>query len=333
MKRAQALTALLSFSVVACISHADEKEFDGSESTSFGDPLNWTPQGVPTAHTRITIPEDKTCTVDDDDYTVDSVVIEKHPTNPLVFGVLVIKSGYTLSLENDEDTCGSCVEQDIDHIVDGDVRIESEATLYFLDEEHVITGAGAITGFAEDSTFRVASGAQVTRQLATDQKGIRGTLKILGGPTGQAARLFVNEGLVYSAGGHITLGPTVDLQDIEGARWMLECGDPDGDNEPQPGVMTFQRQELGLLGDFREVRGSPGIFEFEQSIKTCGTYYKWGCGTVVLSTDKTFAYAFFDGGLNTCPDDSDTGTGGCNDPLTITDVDYPDPDDCPGVPE
>ena len=263
---------------------------------------------------EFTIPPDKTCYVEDD-YTIDSFVIEKDGGD---IGVLIIEEGNTLSVENDEDQCATCSEQDIDHIVDGEMIIEDDAALVFLDEDHLIEGTGAITGETTDSTFQVNAGAEVTSQLAVADMGIRGSLDMVGGPTGAAARVFINEGLVFSPGGHINLGPTLDLEDIQGAVWMVACGDPDGLGL-QSGEMQFKRQELGLLGDFREPRNEPGEFIFDASVKTCGTYFRWGCGGITINNSSTFSYASFDGGSIPCPNPKDVdGTeDDCEDPWVV----------------
>ncbi len=246
---------------------------------------NWIPSGIPAGTDRVEIPTGKTCDIQAN-AIADTIVVAST-------AVLNIHPGYTLTLENDTEHSGFPDDSDIIGTVVLLVNNPPTAggSIAFTAHEHHLLGDGAIRG--QNPTLckiTIAAGIKVRNFLAGSGKGIRGSMTIEG-LTGGTNGKFRNDGLVEAdAKGTITLASTTILEDASGADWSI------GDCYSS---MVFNRESLGLLGDFFGYSGAGGQFVFNESIKTCGTYTRH-CSNIDVGSGKTFSYVIFVDGAGSC---------------------------------
>lgn len=285
--------------------HAEIKEFDADDNPSgaFHIAANWDPPGVPDAGDRIVILADKTCNIEED-AEADTMEIKLH-------GILRIKDGATLTLDNDDHiihVCAppgpTCVHSD-KSIIDGELiifgqSVGGDAVLEFVNATHEISGGGRIFGLggADFAHIVIATDIKLVNKLATDDGGIRGAMTITGETGGTNRGILRNEGIVSTSAGLILVDDERLLIDaaIESTSdgvWVTDC----------TGVMQFNFGSTSLQGLFTDEFvefGSPleglngGIFKFFEDVRTCGTYRRVAEGQVNVD-NAVFQYANFDG--------------------------------------
>ncbi|MFM9996289.1 MAG: G8 domain-containing protein [Phycisphaerales bacterium] len=281
--------------VVVCLAasaSATTKTFVPS-SGIWNDVNNWSPSGLPTVNDNVVIPGGKVCNVDITTATAQTME---------VYGTLNIQPGKKLTL----DLYTSNVP--LDSIVDGIVTLVHDntgfGTLTFAQGTHTVTGDGRIAGQEVTCTIEVGSSSILTNELAGSGEGIRESLTIRGlTASGQTNGTFVNQGLVEAVG-HLTLHADTILDDDGTGLWKaVSCKT----------VLQFDRQALGLDGDFQLGCGSK--FLFNASIKTCGTLIYNSTG-IDVENSATFQYAAFSG--SQANPGSATPPVTCNNPWTVS---------------
>ena len=287
---------------------ADIKTFEPS-SGSWHTPEDWAPDGVPTASDRAVIPSGKTCNIDSANAIADTIVVAST-------GVLNINPGRTLTLENNNNNIDSAPD---DHEINGEVRLLQDTgtpptaggTLAFTSLDHRVDGDGKIEGHSETlCKITSAAGSKVINRLDASLQGVRGSLTVEG-LTGATNGKFRNEGLVEVAGDGIVLASTTILEDTSGALWSIRAC---------KGRMTFNRESLGLNGNFFHTYNLHGQFVFNESVKTCGTYTR-NCGGIVIASGRTFKFVSFVDGSGSCGNPGSAGGADpptCNDPFVVS---------------
>ncbi len=283
---------------------------NGSSTGDFNVAVNWNPDVVPDAGDRIVIPDGKTCNVNVDS-EADTVEIEDG-------GNLTIKSSQTLTLDNDDHnfhTCTfpsqTCSSVD-DSIIDGELTIAGssggDAVLEFVNATHKISGSGMIFGaLGQDfSQIEIATDIKLVNRLATFGGGIRGGMTITGLTGGSNRGILRNEGIVSTSAAMVfetndDLVIDAAIEDNTDAIWVTDC----------LGTMEFKHGSINLVGEFTdEFTGysassgnDGGTFKFLEDVRTCGTYWRFGCGGIDVES-ASFKYANFKSG------------GGCTNPDT-----------------
>lgn len=278
---------------------ADTITFDGNGNSTgnFDVAVNWNPDGVPDAGDRIVIPDGKTCKVNVDS-EADTVEIEDG-------GTLVIESGETLTLDNDDHnfhTCTfpahSCIF--VDHsIVDGQLDIVGDsgggdAVLKITNATHEFSGEGRIVGNKgqDFSQIEIATDIKLVNKLAGIGDGILGGMTITGLTGGTNRGILRNEGkvmalnvLVFGDDDQIVID--ADIEDTSDAVWSLDCG----------AIMEFKYGSTALQGQFSDdgFNIAGGTFKFNANVRTCGDYRRRGCGGIDIVGSVVFQYAGFSG--------------------------------------
>lgn len=281
------LACTLVFSAAAA-AQGDVITFDGSESSSWHDPDNWTPPGVPTEADRVVIPENKWCQIENDDAFADTIVVEEG-------GILEIMSGMVLTLDNDDD---NFEPHDPDHsIVNGIVWIRYDpdpAILRVADASHTFVGEGAIHGWDETALVEIGAGLMLMNGLNDPLGGFRGGMTIRGlTGTGLSNGAFRNLGVVNARAGDLVLHADTLLEDIEGAVWTVTAC---------KSSLIFDRECLTLLGDFIKPNDATygsdgrGAMVFNADIKTCGEFV-YNVAGLYFNNGACFMYESFSGSL------------------------------------
>jgi len=279
MKQALAFviaTASLLISVT-CVSARTSYTFndhDGSHRWSVA--TNWTPNGVPGSNDSATIPVSLTCAVDanQDVSTVD------------VEGTLNINAEsppIVLTFHNVNGT-NSTVNGSINMLASG-LKLSE---LHFVNASHRVSGSGKITGMALGNKIVMGHFITLHNLLATTSQGVRGTMTIDASATlSPSPATFDNEGICESTG-EIDLTANVALSDISGALWITS-----GANCP---VMRFYHT-AALYGDLTNTYQAAGLFDFEATVTTCGTW-TWNGGEILVTPGASFDYVGFSAGTS-----------------------------------
>jgi hypothetical protein len=278
---------------------AGVKTFDPQSSTSglWNTPGDWSPSGVPTEADRAVIPSGKTCLVAGTDGVADTIEVS---------GTLNIAAGRKLTLDNDNDNVAGTPDNSV---VNDEVVLEwasGGSTLKFDENDHEVTGSGRIEGRHTDCKIQIAAGTTLTNQLSATGEGVRHILTIEG-LSGNPNGTYFNSGLTEAERGIIVLASTTILDDDAGATWGLRCF----------GIMEFHRTAVDLVGNFTNFSDSDhGVFDFYQSVQTCGTFTR-NYGGITIHSNKFFRYYLFAGGQSGCgnpgsPTDADPACPGLN---------------------
>jgi hypothetical protein len=278
MKRMLPITAALLAAVfiLAPIAQADTLTFREQTETSPGsgvyawsEPTNWQdtsepPQtGVPTTDDRAVIPAGTTCTIlaTGSDVVADTVSVS---------GTLDIQAGRTLTLDNDYDNLGGGAGTD-NSAVAGTIKLkESGSTLAFAEQNHTLSGAGAVVGEHNSAKMTIASSKTLTSTTT-----IQGRLQIAPA-SGASSTGFVNDtgGLVLA-----DAAGTLDMQadTVSGAGdWQVSSNGS--------AVLKFTTGSQSLTGDLSV---STGRLDIADSITTTGTLDFSG-GEIDVASGKTF---------------------------------------------
>ncbi len=305
---------------------------NGSSTGNFNVAVNWNPDVVPDAGDRIVIPDDKTCNVNVDS-EADTVEIEGN-------GILVIKNGVTLTLDNDDHNFHTCpfpapTCSFVDNsIIDGELIITGDtgggdAVLKLINATHVFSGNGRIVGNkGQDlSHIEIATDIKLVNRLAGNGDGIIGGMTITGLTGGTNRGILRKEGNVHAAA-YVVFGDDdeividADIEDTSDAVWSTDC----------EAIMEFKYGSTALQGLFSDKRVSQpgGIFKFNADVRTCGDYERGGCGGIDVENSASFKYAGFTGSCDNPDTDgpSEDTPNNCSETDEFYEVDFDVSEDC-----
>jgi len=321
-RKSSLVTGGLAAVLAACAAQADVITFKGTVSNRWHDPLNWDLNEVPDADDRAVIEQGEDCVIDGTDATVQTIEVQQGAT-------LTVNPSRTMTLVNkviDAQPLGggsigdTLVDSSI--AVDGRLYLMHNATLKIEERGHTFAGAGVINGFISTVEIVVDENLTLVNELAGVEGGMKGSFTMRAVDTDDqdqtiSPATFINKGIVESDDKAMILETTIEIADIQGAEWRVAaCA-----------IMNFQQEALGLEGDFFHLTDH-SIFDFDESIKTCGVYWRAECGGFELASGATFEYAHIELGPSCDNPGQVIGPPACSNPYVIDR--NVDPGPCPG---